>query len=71
MPLPLDPARTWQVFTRKDAVRELAAFPKKTVHRMFVAGFAKIAPYEGSETTLNKKLEGDEKVVSESFRIQR
>ena len=69
-PLVLDPARTWQVFTRKDAVRELAALSEDNRHRMFVAGFRKMAPYEGSATTLNKMLEEDAAAVGEAFRVQ-
>jgi hypothetical protein len=69
-PLVLDPTRTWQVFTRKDAVRALAALSEENRHRMFVAGFRKMAPYKGSEATLNKMLEEDAEALHEAFRTR-
>jgi hypothetical protein len=69
-PLVLDPARTWQIFTRKDAMRELAALSEENRHRMFVAGFRQMAPYEGSEAMLNIMLERHATAVTNAFRIQ-
>jgi hypothetical protein len=66
----LDPARTWQIFTRKDAMRELAALPEEDRHRVFVAGFRRMAPYEGSEAMLNRLLEQHATAVTNAFRIQ-
>lgn len=69
-PLLLDRARTWQVFTRKDAMRELAALAEDDRHRMFVAGFWRMAPYAGSDAMLNNLLEANAAELNEAFRIQ-
>lgn len=69
-PLLLDPARTWQVFTRKDAVRQLATLPEADRHRMFVAGFIRMAPYVGAEEMFRRLLEENAAAVDETFRIQ-
>jgi hypothetical protein len=66
----LDPARTWQAFTRKDAVRQLAALSEEDRHRMFVVGFVRMAPYVGSEEMFRRMLHQDAAAVDEAFRIQ-
>ena len=69
-PLVLDPARTWQTFTRKDAVRELATLSEADRHRMFVAGFIRIAPYVGVEEMFRAMLQEDAAAVDEAFRVE-
>jgi len=69
-PLVLDPTRIWPVFARRDAVRALAALSEEDRHRMFVEGFRQMAPYIGSEATLNTLLEQRPAAVTNAFRIQ-
>jgi hypothetical protein len=69
-PLVLDPTLIWQVFTRRDAVRALAALSEDDRHRMFVEGFRQMAPYKGSEAMLNKLIEQNATAVTNAFRIQ-
>lgn len=69
-PLQVDPARPWQIFVRKDAMRSLAALVEEDRHRVFVAGYHFMAPDRASALVLDNLIEEDAGAVDDAWRAQ-